>query len=184
MEACVGAHHLSRKLQVLWSQARLMPAKYVRPYSKGRKNDFRDAQWRSPRLFVATKITVGASSRPWALGQPAHQSDRRFLLERGVTVRQGLRFLRTELPERCRVSLFQVPIEVWCTPFDRIPLRHSAPAALRNRDHPFIRGVVSVFSVCAGRNFFAWFRLFRSLMAWATRCRDHWSRSTSCPRAG
>ena len=35
MEACVGAHHLSRKLQALGHDARLMPAKYVRPYSKG-----------------------------------------------------------------------------------------------------------------------------------------------------
>ena len=41
MEACVGAHHLSRKLQALGHDARLMPAKYVRPYSKGQKNDFR-----------------------------------------------------------------------------------------------------------------------------------------------
>src|SRR5262249_58785158 len=42
MEACVGAHHLSRKLQMFGHDARLMPAKYVRPYSKGQKNDFRD----------------------------------------------------------------------------------------------------------------------------------------------
>jgi hypothetical protein len=41
MEACVGAHHLSRKLQMLGHDARLMPAKYVRPYSKGQKNDSR-----------------------------------------------------------------------------------------------------------------------------------------------
>ena len=34
MEACVGAHHLSRKLQAFGHDARLMPAKYVRPYSK------------------------------------------------------------------------------------------------------------------------------------------------------
>ena len=34
MEACVGAHHLSRKLKELGHDARLMPAKYVRPYSK------------------------------------------------------------------------------------------------------------------------------------------------------
>src|SRR6267154_2728901 len=33
VEACVGAHHLSRKLQALGHDARLMPAKYVRPYS-------------------------------------------------------------------------------------------------------------------------------------------------------
>jgi transposase len=40
MEACVGAHHLSRKLKALGHDARLMPAKYVRPCSKGQKNDF------------------------------------------------------------------------------------------------------------------------------------------------
>ena len=44
MEACVGAHHLSRKLRTLGHNARLMPAKYVRPYTKGQKNDFRDAE--------------------------------------------------------------------------------------------------------------------------------------------
>ena len=44
MEACVGAHHLSRKLQAHGHDARLMPAKYVRAYSKGQKNDFRDAE--------------------------------------------------------------------------------------------------------------------------------------------
>ena len=37
MEACVGAHHLSRKLQALGHDARLMPAKYVRPYSRDRR---------------------------------------------------------------------------------------------------------------------------------------------------
>src|SRR6478736_4388650 len=44
MEACVGAHHLSRRLRLLGHDARLMPAKYVRPYPKGQKNDFRDAE--------------------------------------------------------------------------------------------------------------------------------------------
>src|SRR5918994_7005238 len=61
MEACVGAHHLSRRLQMLGHDARLMPAKYVRPYSKGQKNDFRDAEAiaaavQPPTMrFVATK---------------------------------------------------------------------------------------------------------------------------------
>ena len=61
MEACVGAHHLSRKLNELGHSARLMPAKYVRPYSKGQKNDFRDAEaiaeavQRPTMKFVATK---------------------------------------------------------------------------------------------------------------------------------
>jgi transposase len=34
MEACVGAHHLSRKLKALGHDARLMPARYVRPVSQ------------------------------------------------------------------------------------------------------------------------------------------------------
>src|SRR5215217_6415753 len=61
MEACTGAHHLSRKLQALGHNARLMPAKYVRPYCKGDKNDYRDAEaiaeavQRPTMKFVATK---------------------------------------------------------------------------------------------------------------------------------
>ena len=61
MEACVGAHHLSRKLSAFGHDARLMPAKYVRPYSKGQKNDFRDAEaiaeavQRPTMKFVTTK---------------------------------------------------------------------------------------------------------------------------------
>ena len=61
MEACVGAHHLARKLTALGHDARLMPAKYVRPYAKGQKNDFNDAEaiaeavQRPTMKFVATK---------------------------------------------------------------------------------------------------------------------------------
>jgi transposase len=61
MEACIGAHHLSRRLTMLGHNTRLMPAKYVRPYSKGQKNDFRDAEaiaeavQRPTMKFVATK---------------------------------------------------------------------------------------------------------------------------------
>ena len=61
MEACVRAHHLSRRLSLLGHDSRLMPAKYVRPYSKGQKNDFRDAEaiaeavQRPTMKFVATK---------------------------------------------------------------------------------------------------------------------------------
>ena len=43
-EACVGAHHLSRQLIALGHDARLMPAKYVKAFLKGNKNNFRDAE--------------------------------------------------------------------------------------------------------------------------------------------
>ena len=112
MEACVGAHHLSRKLGTLGHDARLMPAKYVRPYSKGQKNDFRDAEaiaeavQRPTMKFVATKTAEQldlqalhrvreclVSQRTGIINQI-----RAFLLERGIAVRPGLRFLRVELP--------------------------------------------------------------------------------------
>src|SRR5262245_26928595 len=85
MEACVGAHHLSRKLTSLGHDARLMPAKYVRPYSRGQKNDFRDAEaiaeavQRPTMKFVATKtaeqLDLQARSTPcvsgWSVSAPA-----------------------------------------------------------------------------------------------------------------
>ena len=88
-----------------------MPARYVRPYSKG-QNDFRDAEaiaeavQRPTMKFVATKTAEQldlqalhrvrerlVSQRTGIINQI-----RAFLLERGVAVRQGLRFLRAELP--------------------------------------------------------------------------------------
>ena len=110
MEPCVGAHHLSRKLKALGHDARLMPARYVRPYSKGQKNDFRDAEaiaeavQRPTMKFVATKTADQldlqalhrvrerlVSQRTGIINQI-----RAFLLERGIAVRQGQRFLRLE----------------------------------------------------------------------------------------
>jgi transposase len=112
MEACVGGHHLARQCAALGHDARLMPAKYVKPYSKGQKNDFRDAEaiaeavQRSTMRFVAVKsieqLDLQAlhrvrqrlvSQRTCIINQI-----RAFLLERGIAVRQGARCLCTELP--------------------------------------------------------------------------------------
>jgi hypothetical protein len=84
MEACVGAHHLSRNLKGLGRDARLVPAKYVRPYSKGQKNDFRDAEaiaeavQRPTVKFVAIKTVdqldpTGTASGARTIGQSAHR---------------------------------------------------------------------------------------------------------------
>jgi transposase len=112
MEACVGAHHLSRTLRALGHDPRLMPAKYVRPYSKGQKNDYRDAEaiaeavQRPTMKFVATKtadqldLQALHRVRERFVGQRTGiiNQIRAFMLERGIAVRQGLRFLRAELP--------------------------------------------------------------------------------------
>src|SRR5213083_637433 len=112
MEACVGAHHLSRQLRGLGHDARLMPARYVRPYSRGQKNDFRDAEaiaeavQRPTMKFVATKTAEqldlqalhGVRQRLVSQRTGIINQIRAFLLERGIPVRQGFRFLRAELP--------------------------------------------------------------------------------------
>ena len=44
MEAGAGAHHIGRALQALGHDVRLIPAQYVKPFLKGYKNDYRDAE--------------------------------------------------------------------------------------------------------------------------------------------
>jgi transposase len=112
LEACVGAHHLGRQLKEMGHDVRLMPANYVRPYSKGQKNDFRDAEaiaeavQRPTMKFVALKSVEQldlqalhrvrerlVSQRTGVINQI-----RAFALERGIAVRQGAAALRIELP--------------------------------------------------------------------------------------
>jgi transposase len=80
----------------------LMPARYVRPYSKGQKNDFRDAEaiaeavQRPTMKFVATKtadqLDLQALHRvrePLVSQRTGIMNQiRAFLLERGTAVRQ------------------------------------------------------------------------------------------------
>ena len=61
MEPCPGAHHLGRRLTALGHDVRLVPAQYVKPFLKGHKNDYRDAEaiaeavQRPTMKFVAVK---------------------------------------------------------------------------------------------------------------------------------
>jgi transposase len=129
MEACVGAHHLSRKLQMFGHDARLMPAKYVRPYSKGQKNDFRDAEaiceavQRPTMKFVATKtadqfdLPALHRVRDRLVGQRTSVINqiRAFLLERGITVRPRLHSLRSELPGSAAAAVSSTAAETIAT---------------------------------------------------------------------
>ena len=108
-----------------------MPARYVRPYSKG-QNDFRDAEaiaeavQRPTMKFVVTKTADQldlqalhrvrerlVSQRTGIINQI-----RAFLLERGIAVRQGQRFLRVELP-RILATPPDVLSPAWCVSFRR-----------------------------------------------------------------
>jgi transposase len=77
--------------------ARPMPAKYVRPYSKGQKNDFRDAEaiaeavQRPSMKFIATKTAAQLDL------QALHR-----VRERLVSQRTGVRYLSA--PGRVRAG--------------------------------------------------------------------------------
>ena len=104
MEASCGAHHLARRLAAQGHDARLMPAQYVRPLVKTNQHDRDDAEAICARRSApTTKIGAGSQARvqrPQMRFVPiksAAQLDlqarinqiRAFLLERGITLRQG-----------------------------------------------------------------------------------------------
>jgi transposase len=112
MEACAGAHHIGRQLVTLGHDVRLMPAKYVKPFLKGHKNDYRDAEaiaeavQRPTMRFVPLKsdeqldLQALHRVRSRLVGQRTAVINqiRAFLLEHGVAVRQGPGALRQALP--------------------------------------------------------------------------------------
>jgi len=63
----VSAHIMSaRKLQGCGHDARLMPTKYVRAYSRGQKNDFRDAE---NKPMASSSLLDRTRTNPAGLGR-------------------------------------------------------------------------------------------------------------------
>jgi len=112
LEACAGAHHIGRQLAALGHDVRLLPAQYVKPFLKGHKNDYRDAEaiaeavqrptMRPVPLKTAEQLDLQALHRvrQRLIGQRTAVINqiRGFLLECGVPVRQGPAGLREALP--------------------------------------------------------------------------------------
>ena len=112
MEACAGAHHVGRQLAALGHDVRLLPAQYVKPFLKGHKNDYRDAEaiaeaaqrptMRPVPLKSAEQLDLQALHRVRSrlVGQRTAVINqiRGFLLECGIPVRQGPAGLREALP--------------------------------------------------------------------------------------
>jgi len=113
LEAGSGSHHIARQIQALGHDVRLLPAQYVKPFLKGHKNDYRDAEaiaeavQRPTMKFVAIKTPEQSDLlslhrvRSRLVGQRTAVINqiRGFLIERGITVRQGPGPLRKALPE-------------------------------------------------------------------------------------
>jgi transposase len=113
MEACSGTHHIARQLEALGHDVRLIPAQYVKPFLKGHKNDYRDAEaiaeavQRPTMHFVSIKTPDQMDllalhrvrSRLVSRRTGVINQIRGFLIERGITVRQGPAPLRKALSD-------------------------------------------------------------------------------------
>src|SRR6201993_5550578 len=112
MEACGGSHFLGRALREQGHEVRIIPAQYVKPYVKTKKNDYIDAEaiaeavTRPSMRFVPIKTddqldlqSLHRVRERWVGRRTAVINQiRGLLLERGITVLKGRRHIEQSLP--------------------------------------------------------------------------------------
>ena len=103
MEACLSAHFVSRTLRKLGFEPRIIPAFYVKPFLKGQKNDYNDAEAIAAAVQRPNMRFVSHKSQAQLDLQALHKMRSRLvrhhtavinqiralLLERGIAVHQG-----------------------------------------------------------------------------------------------
>src|SRR5678816_3708759 len=113
IEAGMATHHVARELLALGHEVKQVPPAYAKPFRQGHKNDFRDAYAVAEAVQRPSTRCVPVKTDNQLDLQALHRVRSRligdrtavinqirgFLLERGIIVRQGLRFLRQQLPD-------------------------------------------------------------------------------------
>ncbi len=108
MEPCLSAHFVSRTLREMGFEPRINPAIYVKPFNKGQKNNYNDAEAIAKAALRPNLQTVSEKSQDQLDLQALHRvrsrlvsrrtvtinQIRAFLIEQGITVRKGLRALK------------------------------------------------------------------------------------------
>ena len=111
MEACLSAHFVSRTLRLLGFEPRIIPAKYTKPFAKGQKNDYNDAEAIAEAALRPNLKLVREKSQDQLDLQALHRvrsrlvsrrtatinQIRAFLIEQGIAVRTGAHALRNSL---------------------------------------------------------------------------------------
>jgi transposase len=112
MEACPGSQHLARAFQRSGHEVRLIAPKFIKPYVKGQKNDFNDAEAIAEAVSRPTMRFVTVKSNEQLDLQAVHRIRERlvsertavinqirgFLIEYGLPVKEGRASLRRDLP--------------------------------------------------------------------------------------
>jgi len=113
IEAGMATHYVARELIALGHDVKQVPPAYARPFRQGHKNDFRDAHAIAEAVQRPSTRCVPIKSDDQLDLQALHRVRSRligdrtaainqlrgFLLEHGIPVRQGPRFLRQQLPQ-------------------------------------------------------------------------------------
>ena len=113
MEACGGANYWARELIVLGHQVKLIAPQYVKPYVKGNKNDYNDAEaiaeaaQRPNMRFVPIKSIEQQDVQNFHRQRERIKKERTALVnqirgllaEYGVVINKGVTAVRKRLPE-------------------------------------------------------------------------------------
>lgn len=127
MEACAGAHFVARQLMAMGHEAKLISPQFVRPFVKGNKNDFVDAdaiceaasrpsmRFVSPKTEAQQTLSVLHRLRESLVRDRTKTANQMhgFLLEFGISLPKGLAIMKRlasilaehELPVRLTVLL-------------------------------------------------------------------------------
>ena len=98
MEACGGTQHWARQLQNLGHEPRLLPAKAVRPFVAGNKNDVHDAKaiWTAAQMPGVKVVAIKSEEQQGVLAM--HRMRQQLVKFRTAQI-NGLRGLLTEFGE-------------------------------------------------------------------------------------
>ena len=113
IEAGMASHYVARELLALGHKVKQVPPAYAKPFRQGHKSDFRDAHAIAEAVQRPSTRCVPVKTADQLDLQALHRVRSRlignrtavinqlrgFLLEHGIPVRQGLRFLRQQLPQ-------------------------------------------------------------------------------------
>lgn len=88
LEACAASHHWARQMQALGHQVQLIAAQHVKPYRRGQKNDYRDAEAIVSAALSPGLHFVGVKGVQQQAEQALHRVRSRLLSHRTATANE------------------------------------------------------------------------------------------------